>query len=113
MIIGSREILEALSESPVITIGDDDIKRVKDKTVLGIKLDDQLKWNKHNDEQCERISKSIYLSNKMYNAGITQSRLWLPLAIRQRYDTKSEKVGLQSSMIWNVLSLSERSRILS
>ena len=47
------------------------------------------------------------------NAGITQSRLWLPLAIRQRYDTKSEKVGLQSSMIWNVLSLTERSRIRS
>ena len=60
MIIGSRQILEALSESPVITIGDDDIKRVKDKTVLGIKLDDQLKWNKHNDEQCERISKSTF-----------------------------------------------------
>ena len=60
MIIGSRQILEAISKSPVVTTGDDDIKRVKDKKVLGIKLDDQLKWNKHNDEQCERISKSIF-----------------------------------------------------
>ena len=41
------------------------------------------------------------------------AKLWLPFEIRQRYDTKSEKVGLLSSMIWNVLSLSERSRIRS
>ena len=47
------------------------------------------------------------------DASVTHSRLWLPFEIRQRYDTKSEKVGLLSSMIWNVLSLSERSRIRS
>ena len=35
MIIGSRQILEAISKSPVVTTGDDDIKRVKDKKVLG------------------------------------------------------------------------------
>ena len=46
-------------------------------------------------------------------ASVTQCRLWLPFEIRQRYDTKSEKVGLLSSMIGNVLSLSERSRIRS
>ena len=46
-------------------------------------------------------------------ASVTHSRLWLPFEIRQRYDTKSEKVGLLSSMIGNVLSLSERSRIRS
>ena len=49
----------------------------------------------------------------MHNASVTHSRLWLPFEIRQRYDTKSEKVGLLSSMIGNVLSLSERSRIRS
>jgi hypothetical protein len=43
------------------------------------------------------------------NAAVTHCRFWLPFEIRQRYDTKSEKVGTLSSMIWNVLSLSERS----
>ena len=43
------------------------------------------------------------------NAAFTQCRLWLQFEIRQRYDTKGEKVGLLSSVMWNVLSLSERS----
>ena len=53
-----------MKASPVITIGDDEIKREKDKKVLGIKIDDQLNWNKHNDEQCKIISKSIALLRK-------------------------------------------------
>ncbi|KAG1656649.1 hypothetical protein GQR58_023792 [Nymphon striatum] len=44
-------------------------------------------------------------------SAFTRCRLWPPFGIIQRYDTKSEKVGLLSSMIWNVLSLSEGSRI--
>ena len=57
--------MEAMSESAVITIGDDEIKRVEDKLkVLGIKIDDQLNWNKHNDEQCKIISKTIALLRK-------------------------------------------------
>ena len=48
-----------------------------------------------------------------HNAGFTHCRLLLPFEIRQRYDTKSEKVGLVSSIIWNVLLLSERNRFSS
>ena len=47
------------------------------------------------------------------NVAFTQCGLWLTFEIRQRYDTKSENVGLLSSVIWIVLSLSERSRIRS
>ena len=61
----------------------------------------------------KRVLKESLLVKRVLNAAVTQCRLWLPFEIRQRYDTKSEKVGLLSSMIWNVLSLSERSRIRS
>jgi hypothetical protein len=35
--------------------------QVTNKNVIGIILDDELKWNEHNDEQCKKISKSICL----------------------------------------------------
>ena len=80
MIIGSSYRLALIDESPVITIGDDNIKRVSHKKSLGIILDEHLKWNKHNDAQCKKISGNIALLRraklfvpqdaliKMYNA---------------------------------------------
>ena len=43
MIIGSRQQLEGLVQSPEIVINNDKIERVNDKKVLGIIIDDQLK----------------------------------------------------------------------
>lgn len=64
MLIGSQQRLDRILESPMILFGDYQIKRVKEKTVLGLIIDDQLKWNKHNEEQCKKISKSIALLRK-------------------------------------------------
>ncbi len=50
MLIGSKHRLDAISESPKILYGEYQLKRVKEKTVLGLIIDDQLKWNKHNVE---------------------------------------------------------------
>ena len=35
----------------------------------------------------------------VFNAAFTQCKLWLPFETRQRYDTKSETVGLLKSII--------------
>ena len=51
MKIGSRQRFGGFGESPEIVIDDHMIKRVNDKKVLGIIVDDQLKWNKHHDFQ--------------------------------------------------------------
>ena len=61
MIIGSSQGLDVFSniDLDVIT-GEHNIQRVQNKKVLGIIIDDQLKWDKHNDGQCKTISKSIY-----------------------------------------------------
>lgn len=54
MIIGSRLRLEAFSSSDSdVTIGEQRIKRVQNKKVLGVIIDDQLKRDRHNDEQCK------------------------------------------------------------
>ena len=59
MLIGSQQRLDKIIKTPKILFGEHEIKRVREKTVLGLIIDDQLKWNKHNDEQCKKISKSI------------------------------------------------------
>ena len=64
MLIGSSQRLDKIIKSPKILFGEHEIKRVREKTVLGLIIDDQLKWNKHNDEQCKKISKSIALLRK-------------------------------------------------
>ena len=48
-----------LSNSPVLTLGDRHIKRVYYKKSLDMIFDEQLKWDKHNDAQCKKISKNI------------------------------------------------------
>ena len=67
MLIGSKHRLDAISESPKILYGEYQLKRVKEKYVLGLIIDDQLKWNKHNVEHCKTISKSIALLRKAKN----------------------------------------------
>ena len=80
MIIGSRHRLTTIENSPVLTSGGSNIKRVFQKKSLGMILDEQLKWDKHNDKQCKIISNNIALLKrarsfvsrdsliKMYNA---------------------------------------------
>jgi hypothetical protein len=64
MLIGSQQRLDKILETPNILYGEHQIKRVREKTFLGLTIDDQLKWNRHNDEQCKKISKSIALLRK-------------------------------------------------
>ena len=58
-------------------------------------------------------SLEIQFCIEICNAAFKQCQIWVPFEIGQRHNTKSEKVGLLSSVIWDVLSLSERSRIRS
>ncbi len=61
MLIASKRKLKQYSGSPNITIGSHNIKQVINKKVLGIILDEELKWRDHIDAQCKKISKSIAL----------------------------------------------------
>ena len=55
-----------------VIIGEHNIEHVQNKKVLGIIIHDQLKWDKHNDEQCKTninvwtISKSIALLKRAW-----------------------------------------------
>ena len=64
MLIESKRKLKQFIETPDIVLGRHSIKQVINKKVLGIALDDELKWYEHNDEQCKKVSKSICLLSK-------------------------------------------------
>ena len=50
-----------VSDDTNINIGNESITRVQAKNVLGIIIDEQLKWHEHNDKQCKTISSRIGL----------------------------------------------------
>ena len=53
--------MKKIDEDLKIEIGEQPIKRVDDKKVLGVIINEQMKWNKHVDKQCKEISKNIAL----------------------------------------------------
>ena len=61
IIIGSRQRVPPFEQGPLIKLGDKVIKRVPHKKTLGVILDEQLKWDKHNEEQSKTNSKNIDL----------------------------------------------------
>jgi hypothetical protein len=75
MLIGSQQRLDKILETPKILYGEHQIKRVREKNVLGLIIDDQLKWNRHNDEQCKKISKSIALLRKAKDFNLLPRRI--------------------------------------
>ena len=56
MIIGSRQGVPSFEEAPLIRLGD---KCLPHRKTLGVILDEQLKWDKQNEEQSETISNNI------------------------------------------------------
>ena len=61
MLIGSRQRLQQSLSNPQIVIGNHVIQQVSSKKVLGVNIDEQLKWKEQNDAQCKKISQSIAL----------------------------------------------------
>jgi hypothetical protein len=54
MLVGSRQRLQQSSSNPQIVIGNHIIQQVSSKKVLGVIIDEQLKWKEHNDVQCKK-----------------------------------------------------------
>ena len=81
MLISSRSRFASIDNNrPILKLGYRHIRHVSYKKSLRMVLDEQLKWDKHNEVQCKKISNSIALLKrarpfvprhtliKMYNA---------------------------------------------
>ena len=54
MLIGSRSRLAFIDDIPILKLGYRHIRHVRYKKSLGMVLDEKLKWDKHNEEQCKK-----------------------------------------------------------
>ena len=64
MLIASKRNLDQSPTDLRIHLDDSIIKQVKQKTTLGVTIDNELKWTEHVKEQCKKISSAIALLRK-------------------------------------------------
>ena len=60
MLIASKRKPKQLTDNPNIYIGNHNINQVPKKKVLGMTIDEELKWNEHNDDVIIIISRLPY-----------------------------------------------------
>ena len=56
--------------NPVISIDEEELEVVRTTKILGITIDDSLKWDSHVDQICEKARKRIWLLRRMMNVGL-------------------------------------------
>ena len=59
MFFGTVFRLSNLGKNFPITIGEKEIKRVKNTKYLGVYLDENLTWDEHIDKLCSKVNRSI------------------------------------------------------
>ena len=65
MIIGSRQRLTQISTDPKISIGSQNISRVKETKTLGVLVDENITWKNHIVATCKKISKTIGMMRRV------------------------------------------------
>ena len=59
MLIGSRQRLSTLTDSPTITINDNQVSQVTTAKSLGVTLDNKLDWSSHINKPTKKVASGI------------------------------------------------------
>ena len=59
MLIGSRQRLSTLTDSPTITINDNQVSQVTTAKSLGVTIDNKLDWSSHIDKLTKKVASGI------------------------------------------------------
>ena len=59
MFIGSRQRLSTLTDSPTITINDNQVSQVTTAKSLGVTIDNKLDWSNHIDKLTKKVASGI------------------------------------------------------
>ena len=65
MIIGSNKRLRKINTDPIIKLGDNDLKRVKDTKSLGVMIDETLTWDAHVNLITKKVNKSMNVLRRL------------------------------------------------
>ena len=72
MIIGSRQKILNIQEEPLISIGNETIKKISKCKTLGVIIDDKLLWKDHTNETSAKVSKGLGIMRRI-KTFVTQS----------------------------------------
>ncbi len=65
MIIGSRQKIANIQEEPIISIGNEPIKKISKCKTLGVIIDDTLLWKDHISEINTKVSKGLGIMKRI------------------------------------------------
>ena len=65
MVITNAQKHKSLGSTPVVKIGDTQLKNVSNTKYLGIEIDDKLSWCNHIDKICKKVSSGIGMIKRM------------------------------------------------
>jgi hypothetical protein len=87
MLIASKRKLNLIPEGLQILINDTLIEQVKQKDVLGIIIDEELKWKEHINAQCKKLSSAVALLRRA-KPFVSQNELVRMYNSLRRFSTK-------------------------
>ena len=94
MLIASKRKITGIPNGVQIFINDLEIEQVKQKEVLGVIIDDELKWKKHISAQCKKLSSAIAL--------LRRAKAFLPhIELLRMYNALVVPHFTYCSTVWN------------
>ena len=97
MLIGSDQRLNNISHEPVILFDGNVLNRVSEAKILGLKLDEPLRWNEHVNELIVKISQALKMIRRV-SSFMSQNKLLLI------YHSLIEQRLHYCSIVWDTLS---------
>ena len=73
MIIGSRQKIDNIQEEPIISIGNEPIKKISKCKTLGVIIDDKLLWKDHISEINTKVSKGLGIMKGFVTESVLQT----------------------------------------
>ena len=99
MIIGSAQRISKITNEPKITIGGNEIKRVKVTKTLGVIVDEILKWNDHINNVITKVSRGIGMLRRIKEC-VPKSTLIK--SIIQQYSLTLTIAALSGKIVLNI-----------
>ena len=102
MLIGSRQRLSTLTDSPTITIHDSQVSQVTTAKSLGVTIDNKLDWSSHIDKLTKKVASGIKFERRetAYNLRDSENKLNVPLPRTNYYKNSFSYSG---ATLWNSL----------
>jgi hypothetical protein len=110
MLISTRQKHQLSTNTLTLKLSDSNIEQVNEHKLLGVVIDNSLRWNAHIDSLCKRVSKNLFLLSKLQSVISLEARkLFYYAHIKSHIDYASFLWdGCSEALFKNINSLHRR-----